>query len=175
MVHANASNPRENSRSYPPTLVDHLVLVNGFSYLQSSGPLNHCFLFVWQVCFVAHQANLHVSHSMLSLPIIVHSIRSGVPNITVSISPAIFYVVPLSFIVQKLFQQPSVASSGSILPWVGIDSVCPWEKVISGSTQAATQDSSSCNSIIKFLKYYKNILKYCLPIQTSGSFMVLCW
>lgn len=48
-------------------------------------------------------------------------------------------VLPLSFVVQEMFSQPSVLLQEKLL-YVGIDSVCLWEEVSSGSSNVTILD-----------------------------------
>lgn len=67
-------------------------------------------------------------------------VGGGFHHYQVSISiMSLLCVVPLSFVVQELFSQPSVLVQEELL-YVSVESVCLWEEVSSGSPNVTILD-----------------------------------
>ena len=65
-------------------------------------------LYTIAFCCTAGWASLHTGPSVISLPATGHCVRGGVPVNTTSVSPIHLFVIPLLFVVLKLFNQSSV-------------------------------------------------------------------
>lgn len=106
-----------------------------------------CFVFVC-VCFVLFsfapgQVNLHEGPSVISLHIAGSSIRAGVPIITISLFLLPFLCGFSVFCCVHAVQSAISPSSGGVALYVGVDSLCQWEEVSSGSFAPPSWSASS--------------------------------
>lgn len=102
-----------------------------FTYLKYGCPSDFFFFSVLRA------RNLHMDLSLISLPTVLCSIRSGILFLCL---PALHCIFPLSSLVQKLFTSAPRSSSGGIPLYVGLGSVWLWEKVNWGSSPTSILD-----------------------------------